>query len=276
MRVKFENLLRINPCLTSELAQYRELLTTVQEQQAVIEQMQGALLELRYEAEQSGLRVLHKIDNALTLQSSSDILKLRDQKRDAALLWEASNNVLKYGSTLKDWHFPASLASGNPSWRLSDMTCFVESKDDMIKQLRARARVAELEAQLAERDRQLIAEQVRADANAVIIEHQNKLLLLAKEALVGAISAGKREDGDEEAWYPAMRKLNETLRAINDSKIVEGLVLCDAEPVCYTNEVELEYLTYVRADEEPTRGVFWENYSEDSDVPLYAARRTDK
>lgn len=64
-------------------------------------------------------------------------------------------------------------------------------------------------------------ERERADANEAIVEHLQKLLLLAKNAL--------------EEVYPLYNghafksAATEAIAAINDSKAVEGLILCDRD-----------------------------------------------
>jgi hypothetical protein len=68
-----------------------------------------------------------------------------------------------------------------------------------------------------------------------------------------------------------LRTLEKALAATND---LADCILCDAEPVCFTNDVELDYAHSERADKSPTSGAFWKDYSEDSDISLYRATVT--
>jgi len=121
---------------------------------------------------------------------------------------------------------------------------------DEMKALRAR--VAELEDQLAEKD---------------------KLLLLAKEALEKFIDSHEEcSDADEyTAQMVSMddyHEAQEALAAINDSKLVEGLVICDAKPTGvvtkHTGSLR-DMAIIVWHQDQPAEG-----------TELYAARRTDK
>lgn len=110
-------------------------------------------------------------------------------------------------------------------------------------------RITKIEAQLAEKDK-LIQRQVFALAETEAlemahgerIEKLTKLLLLAKDALQSELKAF--------GIVPvqlAHTKTQEALSAINDSKLVEGLILCDAEPVAklvndrYGNFVQIQW-----------------------------------
>lgn len=147
-----------------------------------------------------------------------------------------------------------------------------------------RARVVELEAQLASKD-QLIAEQNNlakerqewalhtnevimelkvqlAETEALEISHGEriekltKLLLLAKDAL--------------EQAYPLYNghafksAATEAIAAINNSKMVEGLILCDAEHVAWNFELEHAAFNRLLA------------LGFDNDTKLYAPRRSEK
>lgn len=115
-----------------------------------------------------------------------------------------------------------------------------------------RARVAELEAQLAETEALEISHGER-------IEKLTKLILLAKDALItNIVGTGGRTP-----------KAHEALAAINDSKLVEWLIRCDAEPVAYADL----YGNVIRKDtKEFGRNVLTNDFSR----PLYAPRRTEK
>ena len=165
-----------------------------------------------------------------------------------------------------------------------------------------RARVIELEAQLAKRNSEIgvlkIAHKAHEDSNLKMlaklkqqafalaetealemahgerIEKLTKQLLLAKDALSASDNLLRELPNIGGIIGLAITENNaETLSTISDSKMVECLVLCDAEPVAYTNEVELDYAHSERADNTDTSGAFWKDFSEDSDVPLYASWR---
>lgn len=94
-----------------------------------------------------------------------------------------------------------------------------------------RARVVELEAQLAERDRSVVKANEQAERferewylRGDELDEAKKLLLLAKDALEKV-----REVTGSNTF--AHNYADEALAAINDSKLVEGMILCDVEPV---------------------------------------------
>lgn len=113
-------------------------------------------------------------------------------------------------------------------------TCNRETDNCSCEKDQLRARVAELEAQLAERDAEISsirAEMEKQRANAfgaqqarnkatIELNEAQKMLLLAKEALASASTFG--------GFVNAVAQ--KAIAAINDSKAVEGLILCDAVP----------------------------------------------
>lgn len=116
-----------------------------------------------------------------------------------------------------------------------------------------RARVAELEAQLAETEALEMAHGER-------IEKLTKLLLLAKDVIEKAAAMTGHPD--------VFNYLQEALAAINDSKMVEGLILCDAEPVGEVEAIDVD------DDAQPSAWVCI-NTDIELGTPLYAPRRTE-
>lgn len=121
-----------------------------------------------------------------------------------------------------------------------------------------RARVAELEAQLAETEALEMAHGER-------IEKLTKLLLLAKDVIEKAAAMTGHPD--------VFNYLQEALAAINDSKMVEGMILCDAKPVAWRAKVYQE--NYM------PNGWHWHfashpsTYHDCEQERLYAPRRTE-
>ncbi len=117
------------------------------------------------------------------------------------------------------------------------------------------------------------------DLKAQLADHK-KLLLLAKDALVlsaETISAIETEvDGDTET-LPVLMK---AIAAIKDSKLVEGLILCDAEPVAH----QYQYSYDINGDKQGNWPVEMHTHVSFSrgkptsvaSTPLYAPRRTEK
>ncbi len=130
------------------------------------------------------------------------------------------------------------------------------------------ARVAELEAQLAERDRSVIKANEQAERferewylRGDELDEAKNLLLLAKDVLEWVNNHSPEVSG--------LKRVQEALDAIDDSKLVEGLILCDAEPVAYADL----YGNVIRKDtKEFGRNVLTNDFSR----PLYAPRRTEK
>lgn len=88
----------------------------------------------------------------------------------------------------------------------------------------------------------------------------HKLLLLAKGALESANECIGLYS------HPGSKLVMEALAAIDDSKLVEGLILCDAEPFCTYYDID-GTIGICRPDIEVPHG---------AEVPLYAPRRTEK
>ena len=115
--------------------------------------------------------------------------------------------------------------------------------------------IRELKAQLADTEALEISHGER-------IEKLTKLLLLAKEALENC-------EGmlDELRGFPVTHDLLiEALAAINDSKLVKGLILCDAEPVGEVEAIDVD------DDAQPSAWVCI-NTDIELGTPLYAPRR---
>lgn len=97
------------------------------------------------------------------------------------------------------------------------------------------ARVAELEAQLAERDAEIECEENRFNqlfddfdkVTKQLAEHK-KIIALAREAISYALRKDYNCNG-----ITCTKKLEEALAAIDDSEIIKGLVLCDSEPLTH-------------------------------------------
>jgi len=146
------------------------------------------------------------------------------------------------------------------------LEAFVDNKPNEIDQLSAR--VAELEAQLDTHKK--LSEAAISD-NARWVETLTKKLMLAKEALASASTFGA--------------VAQKAIAAINDSKAVEGLILCDAVPRAWQRK-------WFADGEEPKKErnangrlvlpsrfkfrPLTEIVVFKDDVPLYAPRRTEK
>ena len=142
--------------------------------------------------------------------------RLKDGKRDQ-----------EYVVVAADWPMYETV------WGLIE--AFVDNKPNEMDQLRAR--VAELEAQLLreEHTRTAVEDLLHKQTAAVTtleeqLANHKRLLLLAK----GALEFFWRDVSMNEY---AFEKLEEALSAINDSKLVEGLVLCDADANYLMEEV---------------------------------------
>ena len=126
--------------------------------------------------------------------------------------------------------------------------------------------VAELEAQLAERDRSVIKANEQAERferewylRGDELDEAKNLLLLAKDVIENAVVMVAHQDNID--------YLQEALATINDSKLVEGLILCDAEVVCWNNQ----------EDDLSDSAFEWDkDVSTGHTTPLYAPRRTEK
>lgn len=101
------------------------------------------------------------------------------------------------------------------SYKEDDADYIIANLNRANEILRASVRI-QLEAQLAETEALEVAHGER-------IEKLTKLLLLAKDVIEKAAAMTGHPD--------VFNYLQEALAAINDSKTVEGLILCDAEPV---------------------------------------------
>ena len=119
------------------------------------------------------------------------------------------------------------------------------------------ARVAELEAHNETRNIELLASvQQCAQLKAQLADHK-KLLLLAKDAL------------EEIDTLLPCGIGNTALAAINNSKLVERLILCDAEPVGEVEAIDVD------DDAQPSAWVCI-NTDIELGTPLYSPRRTEK
>lgn len=125
---------------------------------------------------------------------------------------------------------------------------------------------------LAERDRSVVKANEQAERferewylRGDELDEAKKLLLLAKEALENC-------EGmlDELRGFPVTHDLLiEALAAINNSKLVEGLILCDAEPVGEVEAIDVD------DDAQPSAWVCI-NTDIELGTPLYSPRRTEK
>lgn len=94
------------------------------------------------------------------------------------------------------------------------------------------------------------------------LNNAQKQIVMLRDALQHNLNAPREPDAVDDGFA--------ALAATQD---LSGMVLCDAEPVAFTNDTEISYAHYERADKEPTSGAFWKDFSEDSDIPLYKARK---
>lgn len=118
-----------------------------------------------------------------------------------------------------------------------------------------RARVVELEEQLDTHKK--LSEAAISD-NARWVETLTKKLMLAKEALASASTFG--------GFVNAVAQ--KALAAINDSKMVEGMILCDAKPIGEIEAIDVD------EDAQPSA---WIRINTDVELgdQLYAPRRTE-
>lgn len=162
----------------------------------------------------------------------------------------------------------AQLATVNDELKLARKGaefCFKQAKDaDANATVQVEARKF-FEAQLAERDRSVVKANEQAERferewylRGDELDEAKKLLLLAKDALEKV-----REVTGSNTF--AHNYADEALAAINDSKLVEGMILCDAKPVAYQegNPDGIWFVAFSINEKAPQ-------------VPLYAPRRTEK
>jgi len=133
-----------------------------------------------------------------------------------------------------------------------------------------RGRIAELEAEVSRlktvpmkyRRMQFNAElqEQVAKLEAQLADHK-KLLLLAKRAM----EAFTDQEGNMPAKTGEFNDLKDALAGIDNSKLVEGMILCDAKPVAYQegNPDGIWFVAFSINEKAPQ-------------VPLYAPRRTEK
>ena len=118
---------------------------------------------------------------------------------------------------------------------------------------------AELQEQVAELEAKLSG--VESDAYTISKDNLElqKQLMLAKDVIENAVVMVAHQDNID--------YLQEALATINDSKLVEGLILCDAEVVCWNNQ----------EDDLSDSAFEWDkDVSTGHTTPLYAPRRTEK
>lgn len=123
----------------------------------------------------------------------------------------------------------------NEEYRLLEQKLFDCENEVAIADLKVR----KLEAQLAERDRSVIKANEQAERferewylRGDELDEAQKLLLLANCALVKAYDEGITEGAaPNNLGRNTLIALEEAISAINDSKAVDGLILCDAKPV---------------------------------------------
>lgn len=151
----------------------------------------------------------------------------------------------------------------NEEYRLLEQKLFDCENEVAIADLKVR----KLEAQLSERDRSVIKANEQAERferewylRGDELDEAQKLLLLAKGALESANECIGLYS------HPGSKLVMEALAAIDDSKLVEGLILCDAEPFCTYYDID-GTIGICRPDIEVPHG---------AEVPLYAPRRTEK
>lgn len=122
------------------------------------------------------------------------------------------------------------------------------------------------EAQLAERDSLLHhASQMTDMVNAELADHK-KLLLLAKAALEAYVD----EIHTTEEWFELRRK---AVAAINDSKL-DGLILCDANPIgaVLVRRENREGIMFYSADMIPKADTIKDRFEL---ITVYALRTTE-
>lgn len=144
--------------------------------------------------------------------------------------------------------------------RVAELEAHNETRN--IELLASVQQCAQLKAQLAETEALEISHGER-------IEKLTKLLLLAKDALEDRITI-TTPSGKVTAPLSALStKAQEAIAAINDSKLVEGLILCDAEPVGEVEAIDVD------DDAQPSAWVCI-NTDIELGTPLYSPRRTEK
>lgn len=123
-----------------------------------------------------------------------------------------------------------------------------------------RARVAERDAEMQMLATALAETEALEMAHGERIEKLTKLLLLAKDVIEKAAAMTGHPD--------VFNYLQEALAAINDSKLVEGLILCDAEPIGEIEAIDVD------EDAQPSA---WIRINTDVELgdQLYAPRRTE-
>lgn len=110
--------------------------------------------------------------------------------------------------------------------RVAELEAHNETRN--IELLASVQQCAQLKAQLAETEALEISHGER-------IEKLTKLLLLVKDALE-RLSLYVAFNGDD--WVK--KEATEAIAAINDSKLVKGLILCDAEPVGEVEAIDVD------------------------------------